>query len=520
MTENNQLYQENIISTPPLSSPELVAELLQQALACLNENRFNAAVAIYQRVLALEPDNIYAGFNLGVIRHGHGELAEAIACYETVLAKKPDNVELLCRLANAYREHGRWDRAIATCRLALKGDGNLADMHYNLGLALYHQGETLAARSSYQEAVRLEPVRAESFYNLGVIHFELGDYELAVECYEQALAIRPDDIDTHYNLAVTRTSQGKLEEAVEHYLRAVALAPEDAELYNALGLVLKQLQKLAGAETCYRKAIALQPDYGAAHTNLAVVMQIVGQTEQAVACYNRAIELGHQKESAAHMLAALTGATPSSAPRVYVRELFDSYADNFDKSLTEDLGYNSPKLLRAMVDELFGPQPRFARVADLGCGTGLVGGRFRDIASHMLGVDLSGKMLAKAAEKGCYDELHCEDLLDFLQGGIHLFDLVIAADVLIYLGDLAHFFGAAHQCLAPDGHLLLTIEKLLGPGDRRLQPSGRYAYSEEYLVNLAGQHGFSVAACQEVDLRKEKGEWLKGSLLALHRMAL
>lgn len=506
-------------SEPAVSSapPEAVADLLQQALSCLEARRFADAAAIYQEVLRYAPDNIHACFNLGVIRQSDGELPAAITCYRAVLAQEPDNFQVLHHLANAYRDQGCWEAAATIYQRALNQDANHADIHFSLGLVRYHQGDLPAAQRSYREAISLDQSRAETFYNLGVIHFELGALAQAVDCYEQALARQPDDLDTHYNLAVTMTGQERFTAAAEHYRQALIIDPEDPELHNALGLLCKRLHDLPRAEACYRQALALRPDYGAAWTNLAVVLHMAGRIEPAIACYTRAIELGHKPESAAYMVAALTGADQQSAPRDYVRNLFDSYAEKFDKSLTRDLGYNSPELLREMAGKLLDPHRRFHRIADLGCGTGLIGSRFRDIAKHILGVDLSEKMLAKAAAKGVYDELHCGDIVEFLDGYAGVFDLIVAADVLIYLGELAPFFAAVHPRLAAGSHLLLTIEKLQGPGERGLQPSGRYAYSEEYLLKMADQHGFSRAACQGINLRKEQGRWLQGSLVVLRR---
>ena len=62
-----------------------------------------------------------------------------------------------------------------------------------------------------------------------------------------------------------------------------------------------------------------------------------------------------------------------------------------DRHLTETLGYQTPTHLRA----LYGDQP-IQRMLDLGCGTGLSGQAFADIATHITGVDLSPNMLARA----------------------------------------------------------------------------------------------------------------------------
>ena len=517
MEENHCLDQRNHEQVTSLSSPEAIEKLLQQALACLGENRLAEAAAIYQEILEVVPDNIYACFNLGMIRQSNSEFPEAISCYGKVFDHEPDNFHVLYQLANAWRDQGCWEKAVATYKRALTQDWQHADIHYNLGLVHYYQGEMKSALCSYQEAVRLDKSHAAAFYNLGIIHFEQGAYDLATKCYGQALAVCPDDVDTHYNLAVTQTAQGNLEGAAGHYLNALELAPEDAELHNALGIVFKQLKELERAKACFRQAITLRPDYGAAYTNLAIMFHAAGHAELSIECYSKAIEFDHQTESADYMLAARTGSNRDSAPRGYVRDLFDSYADNFEKNLTDELGYNSPDLLREIAGKLLGPGQLFKRGADLGCGTGLVGSCFRDIANHMIGIDLSAKMLDKATEKGVYNELHCGDINEFLDDYDGSFDLLVAADVLIYLGDLAPFFKSVDNRVDPNGYLLFSVEKLVGPGMRHLQASGRYAYSREYLWGLAENYGFLVEVCREVGLRKEKGQWLKGSIFALRK---
>ncbi|MCA1765985.1 MAG: tetratricopeptide repeat protein [Desulfobulbaceae bacterium] len=515
MEESYYSERQGVERSQYLPGPDSIEVMLEQAFACLEENCHAEAAAIYEEVLKVETDNIQAGFNLGLIRRMNGDLPEAISCFRTVLEQDPDNLEVLTRLGDAYRDQGWWEQAAATYRRALTREPRNVEVNFSLGLVNYHLGESAAAIRCYRKTVELDRFHADAYYNLGIVHFEQGDYDQAAQSYEQALDARPDDIDTHYNLAVTRSGQGDFAGAVVHYRDALELDPDDAELHNALGVIYRQLDELEKAEACYRRAITLRSDYGAAFTNLAVVLQAGDRIEEAIDCYAMAIELGHQPESAEYMIAALSGTDRDSAPRDYVRALFDSYADNFDHSLTRKLGYNSPALLREMAGGVLSPAKKFRKGVDLGCGTGLVGSCFRDITDHLIGVDLSAKMLDKAAAKDVYDELYCADILEFLADADTGFDLVVAADVLIYIGALEPFFAAVRKCLAPYGYILLTVEKHEGAGDRRLRASGRYAYASEYLERLADSHGLTVKACREVDLRKEKEQWLRGGLFVL-----
>jgi len=504
-------------STQPEISPESPGRLLGRALALHREQHLAEAAALYRQVPASAPEYLPARFNLGTIRHAGGDLPGAIASYREVLNREPENYRTLYLLANALGEQGNWEEAIVAYQEAIGVDPSRADTHYNLGILHYQRGDNERALACYRQAVRLDPGHAASHYNLGAIHFAQGDFDQAAASYEQALAARPHDVDTLYNLAFTRAKQGDLTQAALRYHEAVELAPEDAELHNALGSILRKLEEPELAESCYRRAVGLRPDYGAAWSNLATILHLLGRYEEALDCYGRAIEHGDRPESADYMMAALTGSNRQTSPRSYVRELFDGYAENFDRCLIGNLAYNVPELLKKACLELVGGR-RFRRAADLGCGTGLAGEQFRDFVERLIGVDLSEKMLAKAEERGIYDQLCCGDIGDFLAAaGEADFDLVLAADVLIYLGELETFFSRVRQRLEPGGYLCFSTEKLDTAGDYRLQKTGRYSHSETYLRTLAAEHGFEVEICREVSLRKEKDRWLRGYLVALRR---
>lgn len=498
------------------SSPESVHEILRQALALHNENRLDVAVAHYREVLELEPGHPDACFNLGTIFHSSGDLPGAISYYRQFLDREPENFQTLYLLANALREHGCTEEAIINYQQAIAADHTYAEAHYNLGIVYYHQGEYERAMACYREAINIEPSHADSLYNIGLIYFEMSDYDKAAASYEKALAVRPADVDTLYNLAFTRARQGQLAEAALHYHAATELAPDDAELHNSLGSILRKLNEPEMAEACYRQAVRLRPDYGSAWTNLATILQILGQYDEALECYSKAIEFGDQTESADYMMAALTGSNRQNPPHSYVRNLYDSFAESFEKNLVGNLEYKAPELLKKVCIEIKGETKRFKRAVDVGCGTGLTGEHFRDVVDDLTGVDISDKMLAKARDKQIYDRLFCSDIIDFLEEeSAPDLDLVVAADVLIYLGRLEPFFSSLRKQMASGGYLLFSTEKLDSDGDYSLLRTGRYAHSENYIRSLARDNGFKVDVCEEVKLRKEKDKWLSGFVFGL-----
>ena len=160
--------------------------------------------------------------------------------------------------------------------------------------------------------------------------------------------------------------------------------------------------------------------------------------------------------------------------------LFDTYAEQYDKHLVKQLHYRGPQLLRAAVADL--PADRALEVLDLGCGTGLCGVSFRDLARTLTGIDLSPGMLARARQHGVYDELLQSDIAGFLLSSSTRYDLILAADVFVYVGDLAGVFQGASRVLRPAGRFIFTVEAHEGEGFV-VRPSGRFAHSLAYLAD-------------------------------------
>jgi predicted TPR repeat methyltransferase len=88
---------------------------------------------------------------------------------------------------------------------------------------------------------------------------------------------------------------------------------------------------------------------------------------------------------------------PERAPDAYVQEIFDDLADSFDSHLVDNLDYRAPGLVVEALSKLLPEQNADLDILDAGCGTGLCGLLLRPYARNLVGVDLSSKMLKKAA---------------------------------------------------------------------------------------------------------------------------
>jgi predicted TPR repeat methyltransferase len=231
-----------------------------------------------------------------------------------------------------------------------------------------------------------------------------------------------------------------------------------------------------------------------------------------------------------HLLAARWGWRRGKAPAEYVAALFDGYATEYDEHLLVQLRYAAASLVSA---ELNAHLPAAAmpvgRALDLGCGTGLLGVLLRGRVRHLTGVDLSRAMLRAAGARGCYDELHQGSMEHFLRrcgprrasGEAGDFDLVTAADVLVYCGALDELFRSVARCLAPGGLFLCTTEDLpagLAPhAGFRLLASGRFAHAPGYVEACASGAGLRCVARRACVLRLQADAPVDGHLYRLVR---
>ncbi|MEF2072862.1 class I SAM-dependent DNA methyltransferase [Consotaella aegiceratis] len=263
------------------------------------------------------------------------------------------------------------------------------------------------------------------------------------------------------------------------------------------------------------QALDAAPDWAAGWFRLGGLRETAGSVEQAAEAYREALRLDPADSFGAGLKLALLGTMPvPEAPSpAYVEGLFDQYADRFETALVTRLDYRAPQAMAEALAATAGADAAFARVLDLGCGTGLMGERLRGRASRLVGVDLSEGMIAKAARKGIYDELHHADIAMF--GEAAAYDLVTAADVLSYLGDLSAVFAHLRRIAQPGALFAFTTERHDGTEDFILQPSLRYAHSSAYLVRLAETHGFELRQSEALVLRQDRGEPVGGWLMIL-----
>lgn len=278
------------------------------------------------------------------------------------------------------------------------------------------------------------------------------------------------------------------------------------------------------AEAALQEVLARDPLHVGALRALAQVQRLTGQGDASARTRQRALDAeaarlglqGADRAAAAEFFFAVEGghAQPLTTPPALVARQFDLYAD-YDEHLVERLRYRAPEVLEDLVKRQLAPAPAALRILDAGCGTGLAGVRFRPFAHHLLGVDLSGAMIERARARGIYDALLCGDILA-VTAPEALFDLVIAADVMPYVGALEPLMQGIFTRLTPGGAIAFTAEASASAGIE-LMGSRRFAHGAEHVRQALAAAGFATAVLESCVLRFESGEPVTGWAVCARR---
>lgn len=318
----------------------------------------------------------------------------------------------------------------------------------------------------------------------GVIFHKQKAYTKALVYYQSVLKKDPNNIDALYLKGATLVEVGRFDDAI--------------------GLL------------CH--CLTLKEDSAPAHHNLGLAYHEKGDFSQACAHLKRALALEPSNNTTAFFLERAQAEDNNKSGGAYIQKLYDVGASLFEENLVQNLGYDGPKkLMQCLLPYL---EETCASGVDLGCGTGLMGAALSGRVAHFVGVDLSEKMLKEAEKKGVYQACEVGDLETFLEGGDTLFDLITAADVLIYVGPLERTFKGVRARLKSGGLFAFTAETLLDDHPDELwldMDNNRHKHKKSYLQRLAIAYGFEVLCLEEDFLRYENKKPVMASYVVLRR---
>ncbi len=448
------------------------------------QNKLNEACLHYAQAIDLKPDYLEAHFNLGLVFLAQGEINAAVTQFKNVLSLQPNSIQGHWQLANIY-----WQ------------DQNLEKVHYH-----------------YKKILDLEPNSVEVLNNFAALMLKKEQPDIAIDYFNRVLAIDPKHKTARNNLAAILLQSNQLKEAIWHYSLYLNLVPLDTEALFNRAHSLMLTGHLNEAIHDLKKILIIDKKHIDTHCNLAAIYLKLNDRVAALTHYQIILNLSNNHPIANYMVSALTQQSiPDSAPLEYIKNLFDNYAFQFDTHLQNILQYKTPALLHEQLNPFL--KHKKYNLLDLGCGTGLSGQCFIDIAKKITGMDISRNMLIKAKEKACYDILIEKDILNGIIELKECFDLILCIDTLVYFGNLNEFFTKITLCLATNGLLAFSVElsdKAIS--SYTLQANGRYQHTETYIKELTEKSQLKLLKYANVVGRQQENEAIQTGLFIFQKI--
>ena len=446
--------------------------LLVKALSLLNQNKYSLAKLVCQKIISQQASSYQAHLLLGVIALHEEELDSALLALNTALelAHTPhDQAQALNNLGLAYTHLKLYDSALDKLNQAINTKPNQPLFYCNRANVFERLERWKEMRLDLERALTLDNSISDAYISLAIALRKLGQITTSLATLEkQAQPIQQDWIQ-EWVLLLALTEQ---QPAIDNWLNDNKENPDC--LIATAGYILEQ-----------------------------------GYAQLAIQLYERLTSLYPNNLGLLHQLHSLKGVRTDQPPSEYVTELFDACAGEFEQRLVEILDYQVPTLIAKVTQSYI--QQTVDKVIDLGCGTGLVGRALREVLSieHLIGVDLSAEMLLQSESNGGYQTLHQGDIVTYLSTQ-HAVDLITAADVLIYVGDVTPLLAAANHALTDNGFFIFSTENC--QHDWCLTKSGRYQHSVSHIANALTQSGLKLAAHQACNIRMENNQPVKGTI--------
>ena len=369
-----------------------------------------------------------------------------------------------------------------------------------------------------------------------------GNPGAAIMALRRAVRLAPGLVVAHTELAQALELAGRPAEALEAYRRAYALdmtnlpaaariselsgripsasESEDRPTVDAVAVRMRAAQLRASGEieealSLLRSVIETGPTDVVALTEIASIERERGNTDVALHWLSKALAIEPDNRALGFRMAVLRGDAPADTPPEVVANIFDAYAERFDEHLVGALNYRAHEAVVALLrahSPVASPD-----ILDLGCGTGLVGAALSPPFGRLVGVDLSRAMLERARARNVYSELHHGELVTHLTSCLDSsIDVVTAADVFVYIGDLRPGFCEIARVLRQCGIAVISLEAGADSGFQVL-PSGRFAHHRDYLKNEASHAGLELLELTEPQLRHQQGAPVASYLVCLQR---
>lgn len=337
----------------------------------------------------------------------------------------------------------------------------------------------------------------------------------AIDIYINILKNNSTNFEANFEIGNCYEKIKNYNKALLHLKKAINLNDKCYKCHYSMAKIYDKLSKFEFSLFHLKKVIKIRPDFHDILFSIAQCYRKMADEENMLDYINKTLEKIPEHPGANHFLASLNKEIRSQYSAEYTEDLFDRYADHFEDHLVISLKYKVPFIIKDKLKSL--NLSKNSKVLDLGCGTGLLGRTIIEEYPNIVGVDISTNMIKETRKKEIYSELYISDIYEFLLQNDKKFDLIIAADVFIYIGDIETIFFELKKCLTSNGYFIFTIElsSEINIKNFQLAKTGRFSHDIDYIESLCNNIGLEIVEKEEVILREENKIGQKGVIFVL-----
>jgi tetratricopeptide (TPR) repeat protein len=264
----------------------------------IEKGDFEGAKAVFEGIVAKQPDNAKAHYYLGLAKRNLGDSDGAVKHYESAVNLDAKLMNAHINLGLLMLEKGDFDRAESELAIYLEASPDDADAHFNFGLVMEAKGDAAKAREHYEKAMSLNPEDASPLFGLGDLERSAGNLKAALEWYRKAKALDPEMPELAFIEGQTLLEMKKKDEACLAFYRLTEMSDLDRILISKAGQLIAQKDPDCAIKL-YKGAISADDSFAAAHFYLANTLAREKQFEEAKTHYERFLEIAPPDDPAA-----------------------------------------------------------------------------------------------------------------------------------------------------------------------------------------------------------------------------
>ena len=295
-------------TTATAPNSDMPAAYYGLGLAYTGLEKFEDAIAAYQRAIASAPDWAYTHAALGSAYANTHRYAEALDAYKVAVALDANDEMIHHQIGNVYSKRGAHAAATRHQLRAIAIAPQFAAAHYQLGLLYTHEKRWTDAISAYRTAYQNDPALVEALYNLAQAYLRAGDAAAAREqmalFQERKATLTPlhqlrgalqrtqgatKRAQVLVNIGRFYLKDGHYKKAVSEYQKALGMDPQSVAAYNGIGAAYTMLEKYDEAIAAQQKALELQPDFAKAHAGIGLAYFRQNKTDLSLKYYRQAV---------------------------------------------------------------------------------------------------------------------------------------------------------------------------------------------------------------------------------------